>query len=167
MGRKTIDYISLQRAQRLHPAIEHVAIQLMLDCEAIGIKIRLTSTMRTWDEQDVLYAQGRSSTGNIVTWAKAGESYHNYGLAIDFCLLLKDGRAVSWSRVDDNNFDGIADFMQVITIAKKLGFESGADWTKKKRDYPHLQMTLGMSIKECQNKYNSGMKDKNGFIYIT
>lgn len=45
--------------------------------------IRCTSGLRVFSRQDALYAQGRTTRGNIVTNAKAGQSYHNYGLAFD------------------------------------------------------------------------------------
>jgi peptidoglycan L-alanyl-D-glutamate endopeptidase CwlK len=42
---------------------------------------------RTMEEQTALYAIGRTSLGKIVTKARAGESYHNYGLAFDWVPL--------------------------------------------------------------------------------
>lgn len=159
-----IDHISLQRVQQLHPANQHAAIQLLLDSHSIGISIRYTSTLRNWAEQDILYAKGRTAPGYIVTRAKGGQSFHNYGFAVDFCLLLKNGKAVSWSLGDDNNFDGKPDFMQVISLAKKLGYKSGSDWSIP--DYPHLQSTHGLTIDECQKRHNDGSMDKNGYIFI-
>lgn len=164
---KSVDYISLQRALMVHPSIEHACIELLIDCESTGIPIRYVSTYRTFNKQNQLYAKGRSSPGNIVTWARGGFSFHNYGLAIDFCLLLKNGE-VSWNMGDDNNFDGVADWMQVVKLAKKLGFKWGGDWKdKKKKDYPHFQLTHGLTIDECKNRLDKGLCDKNGYIFIT
>jgi len=42
---------------------------------------------RTMEEQTALFAIGRSAPGKIVTKARAGESYHNYGLAFDWVPL--------------------------------------------------------------------------------
>ena len=42
---------------------------------------------RSFEEQAALYSLGRSAPGRIVTKAKAGESYHNYGLAFDWVPL--------------------------------------------------------------------------------
>jgi peptidoglycan L-alanyl-D-glutamate endopeptidase CwlK len=39
---------------------------------------------RTMEEQAALFAKGRTSGGRIVTKAKPGQSYHNYGLAFDW-----------------------------------------------------------------------------------
>jgi len=147
---RLIDYLSIKRALMLHPALEHAAIQLLLDCKDDDIDIRFTHTLRSIAEQDALYAQGRTTKGPIVTWAQGGDSYHNYGLALDFCLLLNGGREVSWDINKDFNCDGLSDWAQVIQKAEKLGFESGARWEKK--DYPHLQMTYGLSITDCKER---------------
>ena len=42
---------------------------------------------RTMEEQAALYKIGRSVKGKIVTNARPGESYHNYGLAFDWVPL--------------------------------------------------------------------------------
>ena len=42
---------------------------------------------RTMEEQAALYAKGRTAGGKIVTKAKPGQSYHNYGLAFDWVPL--------------------------------------------------------------------------------
>lgn len=50
---------------------------------------------RTFAEQDLLWAQGRSSPGRIVTYAKGGQSAHNYGCATDFAYFRPDG-SIDW-----------------------------------------------------------------------
>ena len=45
---------------------------------------------RTMEEQAALYAKGRTSKGKIVTKARPGESYHNYGLAFDWVPLKQN-----------------------------------------------------------------------------
>jgi len=42
---------------------------------------------RTMEEQTALFAIGRSAPGKIVTKARAGESFHNFGLAFDWVPL--------------------------------------------------------------------------------
>ena len=55
-------------------------------------RLRFSMIFRTFKEQDDIYAQGRTKKGKIVTFSKAGQSYHNYGLAVDIVMLLdKDG----------------------------------------------------------------------------
>ena len=45
---------------------------------------------RTMEEQAALYQKGRTTKGKIVTKAKPGESYHNYGLAFDWVPLKQN-----------------------------------------------------------------------------
>ncbi|GFR56209.1 peptidase M15 [Bacillus sp. CN2] len=106
-----------------------------------GITVVITEGFRSIEEQNELYRQGRSKKGNIVTYAKGGESYHNYGLAIDFALQKKDGSLI-WDMTYDGNRNGTPDWLEVVSIAKTLGFDWGGDWRGFK-DYPHLQMIPG------------------------
>ncbi len=39
----------------------------------------------------------------------------------------------------DGNQNGKSDWLEVVEIAKTLGFEWGGDW-KRFKDYPHLEM---------------------------
>ncbi|WP_412758846.1 M15 family metallopeptidase [Niallia taxi] len=114
-----------------------------------GINIVITADFRSSEEQDKLYAQGRTASGDVVTNAKGGESYHNYGLAIDFALMNLNGEVI-WDMDYDGNGNAKSDWSEVVEIAKSLGFEWGGDWRSFK-DYPHFQMDFGLSIKELQN----------------
>jgi hypothetical protein len=49
----------------------------------------MTQGMRTVAYQDKLYAQGRTIPGQIVTYVRGGESWHNYGLAFDIGLFTE------------------------------------------------------------------------------
>lgn len=62
---------------------------------------------RTMEEQAALYAIGRTSPGKVVTKAKAGQSYHNYGLAFDWAPLkpaAKDPTLLEIDWGDDTAF---------------------------------------------------------------
>jgi peptidoglycan L-alanyl-D-glutamate endopeptidase CwlK len=89
------DAISIARVKLLHPAVRDEVARLIGAIEAtwpVNMAIRIVQGLRTIDEQNALYAQGRTKPGNKVTNAKGGSSYHNYGLAVDFALLYdKDG----------------------------------------------------------------------------
>jgi peptidoglycan L-alanyl-D-glutamate endopeptidase CwlK len=114
-----------------------------------GINVVITADFRSSEEQDELYAQGRTTDGDIVTNAKGGESYHNYGLAIDFALMNINGEIV-WDMEYDGNGNSKSDWSEVVEIAKSLGFDWGGDWVSFK-DYPHFQMDFGLSIEDLQN----------------
>ncbi|WP_042201842.1 M15 family metallopeptidase [Paenibacillus camerounensis] len=136
---------SQARLVDLHPVVVAAAVALIERSYAQGVPIIITQGYRSKAEQDGLYAQGRTKPGGIVTNARGGYSYHNYGLAVDFALLLPDGYSASWDMKRDGDKDGIADWQEVAQQAKALGFEWGGDWTSFK-DYPHFQMSFGLSI---------------------
>jgi peptidoglycan L-alanyl-D-glutamate endopeptidase CwlK len=100
-----------------------------------GIGIYYNCGYRSVIEQDKLYAIGRSD-GDIrktVTNAKGGESYHQYGWAVDFCPVA--GGKLLW--------DDATTFERFGMFAESLGLEWGGRF--KSRDMPHIQMTGGLS----------------------
>lgn len=148
----TLDEVKSKSAARLiglNAAVLAGANALIQRTYAKGIPIVITQGLRTVAEQNALYAQGRSKPGSIVTNARGGFSYHNYGLSIDFALLLPDGQSVSWDMKRDGNRNHIADWQEVVQEAKGLGFQWGGDWTSFK-DYPHLQMSFGLTIDQLR-----------------
>lgn len=132
----------------LHPIVAEKSKRVVNQAAEKGINIVITDGFRSRERQNALYARGRSKEGNIVTYVEGGESYHNYGLAIDFALQLDNGNVI-WDTQHDGNGNGNSDWMEVVTIAKNLGFEWGGDWRGFK-DYPHLQMDFGLSIGQLQ-----------------
>ena len=133
----------------MNPIVQQKAFDLVRKCYERGVYVAITQAFRTKEEQDELYAQGRTEPGKIVTQAKGGESYHNYGLAVDFALYTRDGKECSWSEIADYDRDGVADWTEVLQEARRLGFELGADW-KGFRDSPHLQIAFGLSINDLK-----------------
>lgn len=145
------DNITLQRIELLHPDVKKEVYQIYEEiCKALSSKAfcRFAFTLRTFKEQNDLYAKGRTLPGKKVTNARGGESYHNYGLAIDI-VIINDGKAV-WSRGEDFDGDKIPDWMEVVKIFKKHGWEWGGDW--KFKDYPHFQKTFGYTCKQLSLK---------------
>jgi peptidoglycan LD-endopeptidase CwlK len=111
-----------------------------------GIYVLITDGYRSYAEQDALYAQGRTKPGPIVTNAKGGQSNHNKGIAVDFCLTNKEGTAAYWTVNKD--------WKRVVAIAKSKGFEWGGDWTSFK-DNPHLEYTGKITITPEKPKVGS------------
>lgn len=116
----------------LNPIVQNKARKFLNACGNNGLNVVITCTFRSWDEQDMLYLQGRQTNGNVVTNARGGDSYHNWGLAFD-CLLYKNGREI---------FNG-PDFQLMVDLAKNQGFEWGGDF-KSIVDMPHFQYTFGL-----------------------
>lgn len=132
----------------MHPIVATKQAELKAEAADRGISIVITDGLRTVQEQDALYRQGRTADGQIVTNVKGGDSFHQYGLAFDFALRAKDGE-VLWDLKYDGNHNGLSDWMEVVSIAKRKGFSWGGDW-ENFRDYPHLQMDFGYSIRELK-----------------
>lgn len=107
------------------------ALELIRRAYKEGIYVQISEGYRSNKRQNELYAQGRTKPGNIVTNARAGQSNHNYGVAVDFFLVSSDGKRALWTVNRE--------WRRVAQIGKELGFTWGGDWSSFK-DYPHLEM---------------------------
>lgn len=132
----------------LHPIVFIKQTELIAETSKAGITILVTDGFRSSEEQNAIYAKGRTTEGKVVTQVQGGHSYHNYGLAVDFALRTKKGEVI-WDMEYDGNKNGRSDWMEVVEIAKRLGFSWGGDW-KNFPDYPHLQMDFGYSINKLR-----------------
>ena len=152
-----MDKVSQDRIDQLHPSIRLDVSNLIEKINTKVLtgraKVRIAQGLRTFAEQDALYAQGRTKPGKKVTNAKAGQSIHNYGLAVDIVLIL-DGKTASWDEKSDFDKDQQSDWMEVVTEFKRAGFSWGGDWRTFK-DMPHFEKTSGLSLKQIQDKYKN------------
>ena len=115
----------------LEPEFKPLVEQLLMGAEiATGLKWIVTSCRRTIADQDALYAQGRTTKGQIVTKAKGGQSPHNFGLAADLAPM-KDGKI--WWNAPETIWKQMAD------VAVKLGLTAGY-YFKSFKDMPHVEM---------------------------
>lgn len=160
-----IDEKTISRIALLHPKLREEARDIYFEISsALTSKTfcRFSHTLRTFAEQDSIYAQGRTTKGPIVSMAKAGLSPHNYGLAIDIVLI--DGKNAIWDVKKDFDGDGKADWMEVVTIFKQYGWTWGGDWRFK--DAPHFEKMFGYSTRTLLDMYNKGKVDKNNYVLI-
>lgn len=149
----TWDTYTNQRIQKIHPLIRNNATQFINSVQKkLDIKLRVTTGMRTVQQQNDLYKKGRTEKGKKVTWVKGGYSYHNYGLAIDV-VEIKNKHA-KWN----------TKWKDISKIGKEKGFEWGGDW-KDVSDKPHFQKTFGYTTKQLKKRLELG-KVKNGFVDI-
>lgn len=128
---------------KVHPLLSEKVRQLCETLERDGLNIQVTSGLRTFAEQDALFAQGRTKPGRKVTNARGGQSNHNMGLACDLVPM-----PVDW--------DNLVPFRKIGAEAKKLGLEWGGDWPRSV-DMPHVQMP-NLSTKDCLRIYNANGK---------
>ncbi len=107
------------------------------------------SGLRDMDQQSALYKIGRDGKGGrIVTHARAGDSPHNFGCAVDFAEF-KDGYVGqdAWNKAD------WAHFGECVRIAK-------ATWGgnfKRFKDRPHVELPLkdGVTWKKIGDVYRA------------
>jgi len=128
----------------LNPYVASLAQKFLDLCAANSLDIAIIVTFRSWYEQDTLYAQGRTQPGAIVTDARGGDSYHNWGLAFD-CAPLVNG-VVAWEAIDK--------FIEMGNLGQQVGLEWGGNWTTYKInivDFPHFQYTYGLSTEQLLN----------------
>jgi LysM repeat protein len=145
--------INEQRLSTLHPVVAARGRTLVELAAHAGFAVLVTQGLRTWKEQDILYAKGRKvpPVGKkfIVTNAKGGHSWHNFGLAFDIVILDAVGKA-DWNTKHPG-------WKKVGTLGKTVGLEWGGDWTSFK-DYPHFQYTCGLSLAKCRELSVKGLK---------
>src|SRR5271170_6176713 len=95
-----MDAISTQRLTLVLPELAQKIEAMATDLESVGIEIRVVQGLRTFAEQDGLYAQRPR-----VTNAAGGYSMHNFGLAVD-CVpslaAIGDPYAPDWDGKDDH-----------------------------------------------------------------
>lgn len=140
---------------KCHPEIQEKAQQLMETCAKRGLYIGISECFRTVEEQNELYAQGRTKPGNIVTNAKGSSysSHHQWGTAFDF--YRNDGKGAY------NDGDGF--FSMVGRIGKQLGLEWGGDWISPV-DKPHFQLPYwGSSTAMLKTQYGTPEKFKKAW----
>jgi peptidoglycan L-alanyl-D-glutamate endopeptidase CwlK len=131
---------------------------------------RFAYTLRTYKEQNDLFNLGRTTVnpdgkspskpmGNVVTRARGGQSYHNFGMAFDI-VLLKDTNGsgkfntASWETNVDFDGDGKADWQEIVAICKQHGWDWGGDWGFV--DKPHFQKTFGFSVVQLSGMVQQG-----------
>jgi peptidoglycan L-alanyl-D-glutamate endopeptidase CwlK len=162
----TDDKPTINRIKLVHPKLRDEAKLIYQEIKAAltGKAVcRFTHTLRTFAEQDALF-----NARPQVTKAKGGHSYHNYGLAIDVVLLVdKDNNGTfetaSWDVKSDFDGDNKSDWMEIVAIFKRYGWEWGGDW--KFYDAPHFQKTFGKSIVDLLKLHNS-KKFISGTTYV-
>ncbi|MER2040790.1 MAG: M15 family metallopeptidase [Desemzia incerta] len=125
----------------MNSVVKESALELIKRAYKEGIYVQISSGFRSFADQNALYAQGRTKSGNVVTNARGGYSNHNFGLAIDYFLVSDDGSKALWT-VNDK-------WKRVAAIGKELGFSWGGDW-KSFPDYPHLEMTGGLTTAQLR-----------------
>jgi len=114
----------------LADAVRNMAV--LLESE---IPFIVTQGLRSWSEQDALYAQGRTTPGAIVTNVAGGRSWHNFGLAVDLAPddPTKPGFQIDWNAAHPQ-------WKRLEQVGISVGLFSGSLF-RSFPDAPHFQLT--------------------------
>jgi peptidoglycan LD-endopeptidase CwlK len=123
-----VDDRSEETIATLLPEAQPYARSLVIKAAGKGITIKVISGLRTYEEQDALYAQGRTKPGKIVTNARGGYSNHNFGIAFDVGVF--EG---------SNYIEESPEYKAVGAIGVELGLAWGGNW-KSMQDEPHFEL---------------------------
>lgn len=135
-----VDSRSEKSIATLQPEVRPMARALVQRARASGITIKVINGLRSYAEQDALYAQGRSAPGPVVTNARAGYSNHNFGIAFDIGVF-EGSRYLS----DSPKYKAVG------VLGVDLGLEWGGNW-RTIVDQPHYQLrpTWALDLPERQ-----------------
>lgn len=111
-------------------------LKTFFDLLAAELPIVLTYGFRSIQEQNALYAIGRTKPGKKVTNAKGGQSPHNYGKAIDIAPLQPNGK-IDWK--DEALWDRMVAAAKRVIAQHNLPIKCGADF-KSLPDRPHFEI---------------------------
>jgi peptidoglycan L-alanyl-D-glutamate endopeptidase CwlK len=123
----------------LHLYVAILARRFLELTRAHGLDVRITTAFRSWDESDRLFAQGRTTPGPIVSNARAGDSYHNWGLAFD-AAPIENGQVSN----------DLQKYFTMGHLGEQLGLKWGGTF-KSIVDYPHYQYTFGLNTWDLLN----------------
>lgn len=123
------------RLAGVHPRLVMAAHSIMDAMQILGFLMLVTDGVRTVEQQQALYAKGRTAQGPVVTNADGIRATSNhqphadgYGHAIDMAFLDKRGNL---------SYEG--PWTLYGEMAKALGLVWGGDW-KSIHDRPHIEL---------------------------
>jgi peptidoglycan L-alanyl-D-glutamate endopeptidase CwlK len=113
-----------------------------------GIKIKVLSGLRSYAEQDALYAKGRTAPGPVVTKVKGGYSNHNFGIAFDVGVF--EGAKYLGSSPK---------YKAVGALGMELGLEWGGNW-KTFVDEPHFQLRPKWAVDMSEREMLAELRER-------
>ena len=131
--------------------VQKMARSLLYHARAdLGLDVRVIQGTRTYAEQNALYAQGRTTPGSIVTNARGGYSFHNFGVAFDVGLFR--GRSY---------IEGGSGYIGVGHLGESIGLEWGGRW-RTFQDIPHFQYP-GLTLDVVRARFEQGLSPIAGY----
>jgi len=150
----SMDAQSLEILKFVYPDLRVRAFRLREDIhKATGYWIRITRGYSSYEAQEAIYAQGRTTPGKIVSNARPGLSYHNYGLAFDVCFLGLDPYLETMAKLRGDKAEVV--WERVAECVEAGGMASGRRFRLRK-DSPHAQISYGLEMSEMVELYHHG-----------
>jgi peptidoglycan L-alanyl-D-glutamate endopeptidase CwlK len=177
--------LSQPALSKVHPILKgRVEELIVVLADEESLRFAAHMGLRTFEMQQALYAQGRLPLEEVnylrklagwgpipvqenrrkVTNARAGSSFHNYGLAVD---IVEDGdpdrAGIQWSWANNKAY------LTIGKHTKRVGLEWGGFW-RSATDYPHVQLTGGLSWQQAYEMYHpnvAGVGMKAVWSYIS
>lgn len=129
---------SLQKLEGLHPQLKEFALELI---KVTPYDISITCGVRTAEEQNAVYQQGRTKAGKIATNCdgykyKSNHQVHADGLGYAFDIAVLVNGQCDWR---ESKFKEVADSAR--ELMAKYNVEWGGDW-KNFKDFPHFELKI-------------------------
>jgi len=144
----------------LYPDFQVRVIRVLSNMkEYFNTEMRLTEGLRSHERQLKVWSQGREIINGawvvtnpklVVTHAMPGTSFHEYGIAADFCFKGPDPYPNPEDLDPFRAKHAALLWDQFATTAKGFGLEWGGNWSSKSIDRPHLQLTYGLTLKDLK-----------------
>lgn len=132
----------------LQPEVQPYARALYFKARAAGVAIEVISGLRTYAEQEALYAKGRTAPGPVVTNVRGGHSNHNFGIAFDIGVF-EGTRYLPES----------PKYKAVGVLGVELGLEWGGNW-KSFKDEPHYQLRPTWAADLPERQMLAGLRER-------
>ena len=126
----------------LYPPFLVRFVKGLKNAQDAGFPVKEFETFRSFERQDHLYSLGRTKKGKIVTNARAGRSFHQYGIASDIAMFING----QWTWTDPKSYVAVAPYFE----------KEGLQWLgRKSNDLTHYQLKVEFSIYELENIYKT------------
>lgn len=134
-----IKKLNAERLAGLLPEARELAERHIALCEAEGIELLVTYGCRSLSEQKALYAKGRTAPGKVVTNARPGFSWHNFGRAYDVAIMTggkPDWKSKTYARIGE--------------LGKSIGLTWGGDFKSVRGDYGHFEYHPNLTLAQAR-----------------
>ena len=134
----TFGRTSNEHLDQAHPDLQRLFMDVV---EVVDCKV--TYGVRTEDEQQALFAQGRTAPGEIVTYCDGVTKKSNhqakedgFAHAVDVVPYFADAPHIRWE--DEKRFHRFAGFVEATALRRGIRVKWGGDFTRRGKPWPDL-----------------------------